>query len=58
MGKGMCEFKSSPKEIEHSNENKAIFIFLDFLCSHFFFNSYFAQFNIFFIFFQFLLGIF
>jgi hypothetical protein len=29
-GKKMCNFKSSPKEIEHSCENKVISIFLDF----------------------------
>jgi hypothetical protein len=25
IGKGMCEFMFSPKEIEHSNENKVLF---------------------------------
>jgi len=34
MGKCMCDFKSSPKEIEHSSENKVISNFLDFFCVH------------------------
>ncbi len=35
----MCDFKSSPKEIEHSSENNAIFTFLDFFVFTFFFFS-------------------
>jgi hypothetical protein len=38
MGKGMCEFMSSPKQIEHSNENKVIFIFLDYFSIHIIFS--------------------
>jgi hypothetical protein len=37
MGKNMCEFMSSPKEIEHSSEKKVIFIFLDFFLFTLFF---------------------
>jgi bacteriorhodopsin len=38
MGKNMCQFKFSPKEIEYSSEDKAIFfIFLDFFVFTFFF---------------------
>ncbi len=36
MGKNMHQFMSSPKEIEYSNENKAIFFFLDFFVFTFF----------------------
>ncbi len=36
MGKGMCQFMFPPKEIEYSNENKAIFFFLDFFMFTFF----------------------
>jgi hypothetical protein len=42
MGKGICDFRSSPKEIEHSSGNKVFFIFLKIFCSYFFFNSYFV----------------
>jgi len=28
MEQGMCQFKSSPKEIEYANEDKANFLFL------------------------------
>jgi len=31
-----CVNSSFPQKIEQSSENNAIFIFLDFLCSHFF----------------------
>ncbi len=62
MGEGMCEFKSSPKEIEYFNEYKVTFFFKLF-CVHifsiltlhsltfssFFFNFYYAS-NIFFFF--------
>jgi hypothetical protein len=42
MGDDMCQFKSSPKEIEYSNEDK-----VNFYISTFFFKSYFAQFFLF-----------
>jgi hypothetical protein len=42
MGKGMCEFKSSPKEIEYFSEYKVNFYFYRLFCVHIFFNSYFA----------------
>jgi hypothetical protein len=36
MEEGMCQFWSSPKEIEYSNEDKIIFYFFRlFLCLHF-----------------------
>jgi hypothetical protein len=49
MRKDICDFRSSPKDIEHFSGNKVIFIFLKDLCSHFFFNFYFIQTNNFFI---------
>jgi hypothetical protein len=37
MEEGMCQFKSSPKEIEYSNVNKVTFYFSRILCLHLFF---------------------
>jgi hypothetical protein len=45
----MCQFRSSPKEIEYFGEDKVIF-FLEFFVLNNLFNSYCAQSNIFFYF--------
>jgi len=50
MEEGICEFTSSPKEIEYSSEDKIKYDFSIFFCVHVLFDSYFVWFNIFFIF--------
>ncbi len=52
MGEGMCEFKSSPKEIEYFNEYNVNLFFSKLFVFTFFFNFYFAWFNIYFIYFS------
>jgi hypothetical protein len=42
MGEDMCEFKSSPKEIEYSNEDKVNFYIFTYFCVHIIFNFDFA----------------
>jgi len=48
MEKGKCELKSSPKEIEYSNEDNEKKLFLKKFYVHIFFNFYFAYSIIFF----------